>query len=133
MRYYLDTNIVIYAVEGQAPFQLRARDHIALLENAGQGLGIGELTWTDCLVWPFRTGDGPLLLEYQRFLLGPNLTTVHATPAVHQRAAMIRAIHSFGLADSLHHATAVELRFDRFLTNDARLARFTEIIVEILP
>jgi predicted nucleic acid-binding protein len=37
------------------------------------------------------------------------------------------------LADSLHLAAAVEGGCDRFLTNDARLSRFPDIPVEVLP
>src|SRR5580704_1066524 len=102
MLYYLDTNIVIYAVEGQPAFQQRARDHIAALENAGHRFGVSDLTWTECLVFPLRTGNGPLLLDYHRFLLGPHLVTVSLSAAAHHRAAMIRGIHNYGLADSLH-------------------------------
>jgi predicted nucleic acid-binding protein len=90
MLYYLDTNIVIYVVEGQPPFRQRARNHIAVLENAGHRFVIGELTWTECLVLPLRTSDGPLLLDYERFFLGPNLTTVPMKSAAYHRAAVIR-------------------------------------------
>jgi hypothetical protein len=38
MLYYLDTNIVIYATEGQLAFQQRARNHIAALEMPAIGL-----------------------------------------------------------------------------------------------
>ncbi len=100
MLYCLDTNIVIYAIEGQPPFQQRARDHIAALENAAHRFVVSDLTWTECLVLPLRAADGALLLDYQRFFLGPHLTTVRLTPAAHQRAAMIRATHRYGLADS---------------------------------
>jgi len=130
---FLDTNIIIYAVEGQPPLQQRARDHIALLEAAGHRFAVGEMTWTECLVFPLRTGDGPLLLDYYRFLLAPSMITLPATPAVHRRAALIRGTHHFGLADSLHLATAVEHRVDRFLTNDQNLAGFTDVAVELLP
>lgn len=46
---------------------------------------------------------------------------------------MIRGIHNYGLADSLHLATAVEYRFDRFLTNDQNLTGFPDLTVELLP
>ncbi len=72
MLYYLDTNIVIYAVEGEPAFQQRARNHIAALEAAGHRFVVSELTWTERLVLPLRAGDGPLLLGYQRFFLGPH-------------------------------------------------------------
>lgn len=133
MLYYLDTNIVIYAVAGQPPFQPRARNHLATLENVGHSFVLSELTWTECLAWPLRAGDGALLLEYHRFFFAPHLTTVPLTTAVHQRAALIRGTHRYGLADSLHLAVAVEYRCDRFLTNDQRLAAFPDILVEVLP
>jgi predicted nucleic acid-binding protein len=133
MLYYLDSNIVIYAVEGQPPLQQRARNHIALLEAAGHRFVVSELTWTECLVFPLRTGNGPLLLDYQRFFLGPHLTTVPLTAAVHQRAAIIRGTQNHGLADSLHLAAAVEYRLDRFLSNDQRLAGFPDVTLELLP
>jgi predicted nucleic acid-binding protein len=133
MLYYLDTNIIIYAVEGQPPFQQRARNHIAALENAGHRFLLSELTWTECFVWPLRAGDGPLFLDYQRFLLSPHLTSAPMTASVFHRAALVRGTYNYGLADSLHLAVAVEHRLDRFLTNDNRLAAFPDIQVEILP
>lgn len=73
------------------------------------------------------------MLDYHRIFLGSNLTTVSLTAAIHRRAAMIRGIHNYGLADSLHLATAVEYRFDRFLTNDQNLTGFPDLTVELLP
>jgi len=133
MLYYLQTNIAIYAVEAQPALQHRARNHIAALDAAGHRFGVSGLTWTECLVFPLRTGNGPLLLDYHRFLAGSHLRTVPFTAAVYHRAAMIRGIHNHGLADSLHLAIAVEYQFDRFLTNDQNLAGFPDLTVELLP
>jgi predicted nucleic acid-binding protein len=133
MLYYLDTNIVIYAVEGQPPFQQRARNHVAALENAGHRFVVGELTCTECLVQPLRAGDAALLLDYEQFFSGSHLTTIPLTPRVHRRAAMIRGAYRYRLADAWHLAVAVEQRIDRFLTNDNRLAAFPDIFVEVLP
>jgi predicted nucleic acid-binding protein len=133
MLYYLDSNVVIYALEGQPALRQRARNHIAALEIAGHRFVVSELSWTECLVYPLRTGDGLLLLEYHRLFLGRHLTTVSLTASVHRRAAMIRSTHNYGLADSLHLAASVEHRIDRFLTNDQNLAQFPDIPVEVLP
>jgi predicted nucleic acid-binding protein len=133
MLYYLDTNIVIYAVEGQQGLQQRARNRMAVLEAAGHRFAASQLTWTESLVIPYRNGDGPLLLDYHRFFMAARLTTVALTSAIHHRAAMIRGAYNYGLADSLHLATAVEYRFDRFLTHDQGLVNFPDIVVEILP
>jgi len=132
MLYFLDTNIVVYLVAGQPSFQQRARDHIAALEGVGSSFAISELTWTECLVTPHRNGTGPLLLDYLRFLSRPNLRTISMSAAMYHRAATIRGVHNFGLADSLHLTAAVEAGCDRFLTNDQGLASFPDLTVELL-
>jgi predicted nucleic acid-binding protein len=108
MLYYRDSNVVIYAVEGQPALRQRARNQIATLEAAGHRFVVSELSWTGCLVYPLRTGNGPLLLDHHRFFLGPHRTTAPLTAAAHRRAALIRGPHNYGLADSLHLAVAVE-------------------------
>jgi predicted nucleic acid-binding protein len=144
MLYYLDTNIVIYAVQAGAPEHQRAVDHLAALELAGHRFVISELTRTETLVIPFQPGNGQLLQDFFRFFHGPNLRTVGLTAAMHIRASCIRGGHRYpaippalpkryGLADSLHLAAAIESGCDVFLTNDDQLANFPDITVEELP
>jgi hypothetical protein len=141
--YYLDTVIVIYAVEGNPAYQQRALTHLAALEQAGHRFAISELTWTECLVPVFAPGAGQRLSDFFRFFHGPNLRTLGLTAAMHTRAA-IRGGHTYpttppaqprryGLADALHLATAIETGCDVFLTNDNRLAGFPDITIEVLP
>ena len=56
MLYYLDTVIVIYAVEGNPADKKRAKDHLDALEQAGHRFAISELTRTECLVPVFGPG-----------------------------------------------------------------------------
>lgn len=139
MLYYLDTCIIIYAVEGQPVLQQRAQTHIAALEAAGHRFLISELVRTECLIKPLGAMDGALLLEYATFFLGPNLITAPLTAGVHERAALIRGRYryatnkSYSLADALHLAAAIESRCERFLTNDLRLSGFPDLTVEVLP
>jgi predicted nucleic acid-binding protein len=136
---YLDTCVVIYAVEGHVPFQQRAQAHMAALEGAGERFLVSDLTRGECLVHPLGMADAPLLLDYEMFFLSPNLRTRCLTTTIHDRAARIRGFYRYasnrmyGLADSLHLAAAIEFGCGRFLTNDARLSNFPEINVEILP
>ena len=136
---YLDTCIVIYSVEGQAPFRQRAQTHIAALEDAGYRFFVSDLTRGECLVHPLGRGDATLLLGYQRFFLSRSLSTKNLTPSNYDRAAAIRGQYRYdggrlyGLVDSIHLAAAIEYDCDRLLTNDARLNNFPEITVEILP
>lgn len=55
MLYYLDTNIVIYAVQAGAPEHQRAIGHLAAIELAGHRFVISELTRTESLILPFQT------------------------------------------------------------------------------
>jgi uncharacterized protein len=139
MMIYLDTCIVIYSVEGQASFQQRAQAHLATLEAAGHRFVVSDLTRSECLIHPLGRGDAPLLLSYQRFFLSSTLLTKSLTSAVYDRAARIRGQYRYeggriyGLVDSLHLAASIEFGCERLITNDARLAGFPEIGVEILP
>ncbi|MGH7137610.1 MAG: type II toxin-antitoxin system VapC family toxin [Pirellulales bacterium] len=144
MLYYLDTVIVIYAVEGVPADQQRALGYLTVLEQAGHRFAISELTRTECLVPVFGPVGGQRLGDFFRFFHGPNLRTVNLTSAMHYRASAIRGSHSYpavppalpkryGLADSLHLAAAIESGCDVFLTNDNQLANFPDITVEELP
>jgi predicted nucleic acid-binding protein len=142
--YYLDTVIVIYAVEGNPADQQRALNHVTALEQASHRFVISELTHTECLVPLFGPGNGQRLLDFFRFFHGANLRTISLTAAMHTRASAIRGGHNYpaippaqprryGLADALHLAAAIESGCDVFLTNDNQLANFPDITVEELP
>ena len=142
--YYLDTVIVIYAVEGNPADQQRALNHLAALEQANHRFVISGLTHTECLVPVFGSGNGQRLSDFFRFFYGANLRTISLTAAMHTRASAIRGGHTYpaippsqpkryGLADALHLAAAIESGCDVFLTNDNQLANFPDITVEELP
>lgn len=144
MLYYLDTMIVIYAVEGNLADQQRALNHLAALGQAGHRFAISELTRTECLVPVFGPGGGQRLSDFFRFFHAPNLRTLALTAAIHDRASAIRGIYTYppvppaqskryGLADSLHLAAAIESGCDVFLTNDNQLANFLDITIDVLP
>lgn len=136
--------IVIYAVEGNPADQQRALNHLTALEQAGHRFAISELTRTECLVPVFGPGGGQRLSDFFSFFHGPNLRTLGLTSAIRDRASAIRGNYTYpaispaqpkryGLADSLHLATAIEFGCNVFLTNDNQLANFADIKVEVLP
>ncbi len=144
MLYFLDTVVVIYAVEGNPVDQKRAIDHLSELEDAGHRFAISDLTLTECLVPAFGIGGGQRLSDFFRFFHAPNLRTVTLSASMHTRASAIRGGHTYlatppapvkkyGLADALHLAAAIESGCDVFLTNDNRLAGFPDLTVEVLP
>ncbi len=127
---YLDTNIIIYAVEQNPAFGPKARTRLAAARAAGDLLMISDLTRMECLVGPLRSGDTVLQSDFQTFF--GVTTVVPITAAVCDRAAEIRATTSFKPMDALQLAAAVEHGADVFLTNDARLNAFTGLSVEVL-
>lgn len=136
---YLDSCILIYWVEGPAPFDARVRVHIATLQAAGHRFAVSELNRLECLVKPLAIDDGTLLIDYERLLLAPNVTFVPLAAPVYERAADIRAGHAYAngkrysVQDSLHLAAAVQSGCNSFLTNDFRLAGFADISIDVLP
>ncbi|HEY7157760.1 MAG TPA: PIN domain-containing protein [Gemmataceae bacterium] len=130
MIFFLDTNIVIYLVDQHPTFGPKARTRLATARAAGDLIQISDLTRMECLVLPLRAGDVAAQRVFQGFFA---LTTVvPITPAVCDRAALIRATHHFKPMDSLQLAAAVEHGANVFLTNDARLSSFTGLTVEVL-
>src|SRR5436309_16138874 len=89
MLYYLDTVIVIYAVEGNPADQQRALNHLAALEQAGHQFAISELTRKACLVLVLGAGGGQQASDFFRFFHGPHLRPSGPASAVLARAGTI--------------------------------------------
>jgi predicted nucleic acid-binding protein len=127
---FLDTNIIIYAIDQHPIFGPKARRRLAAAQSAGDSFTISDLTRMECLVLPLRVGDVAAQRAYHGFFA---MTTVAPiTPAVCDRAALIRATSRFKPMDALQLAAAVEHGANVFLTNDARLNSFTALTVEVL-
>ncbi|MBY0232363.1 MAG: PIN domain-containing protein [Gemmataceae bacterium] len=129
---FLDSNIVIYSVEGNPLFAPRVIARFARAQAAGDTFMISDLTRLECLVGPLKKRDAAVEANFQAFFARPDVRVVAITAAVCDRAARIRAAHNFKQMDSLQLASAVEHGADVFLTADARLSSFPDIRVEIL-
>ncbi|MCI0463989.1 MAG: PIN domain-containing protein [Gemmataceae bacterium] len=129
---YLDTNVVIYAVEKHPVFGPKVAVRLATARTARDSLMVSDLTRMESLVGPLKSGDTTLQGHFRAFFALPEVQVVAITPAVCDRAALIRATSKFKPMDSLHLATAVEHGASVFLTGDARLASFTGLTVEVL-
>ena len=92
MLYYLDTNIVIYAVQAGTVEHQRTVDCLSVLEAADHQFVISELTRTETLVLPLQPGNEQLLRDFFQFFHGPNLRTI----ALKQWGAVIDGLASAG-------------------------------------
>ena len=133
MLIYCDSVIMIYYFDGDPALKARAVQRVDGLLAAGDQIAVSHLSRLECRLKPLRTGNAASLALYDDFFAHPSVQIVPITPAVFDRATMIRATLNFKLADALHLAAAVEAGCDLFLTNDTRLGRFQDIAVEILP
>jgi uncharacterized protein len=133
MLIYCDSAILIYYLDDTGAFQARAIARLAALWAAGDQIAASDLVRLECRVRPMRLGLSARLADFDNFFARPDVRLVPLTTAVYDRATTIRAAYNFKLADSLHLAAAVEGGCDSFLTNDARLSRFPDIPIEVLP
>lgn len=115
---YLDTNAIIYLTEGNPNFKASIEGLFVEIEKAGARLITSELTYTEVLVLPFRTGDMELATAYERLLD----TLVDPIPLGRQElfmAARLRAnTPRLRTPDALHLATAILADAGVFVTGD---------------
>ena len=129
---FLDANPVIYMIEQPPDLGPKTRARVAALLATGERLAVSDLVRMECQVGPLKANDVVLLANYLTFFSSPDVSVLAVSPATCDRAAQIRAQYGFKPLDSLHLAAAVHYGCTRFLSNDAQLKRFPEILVEIL-
>jgi uncharacterized protein len=133
MLIYFDSVIIIYLIDHTGSFQSRAAGRLAAMTAAGDQIAVSDLTRLECRVRPIAAADAVKLAGFDAFFARPDVVKVGLSTPVCDRATLLRATYNFKLADSLHLAAAIESGSVRFLTNDARLSRCTDITVEVLP
>jgi predicted nucleic acid-binding protein len=121
---YLDTNIVIFAVESREPWSSQLRPLFNEFDRGSIRGVTSELTVAEALAKPIALRD-EFQLEGFNELFAPDsvLELLPVDRAVLMLAAQIRGKLKLKLLDAIHVATARLARCDRFLTQDGRLGR----------
>ena len=118
-RIYLDTNIIVYAVE--EPVSL-TRGQAALFNAIDEGsvhAFTSELALAECLAHPFAVNDAILASAYERFLgVETELELVQIDRQILISAAHIRALTKTKLPDAIHVASAMSVGATIFVTAD---------------
>jgi predicted nucleic acid-binding protein len=121
-RVYLDTNIFIYALEGQPEFLTPLADVFAGIDQGELHAVTSELTLAEVLVKTFLDKSLARQSIYEKALQSsPTRTIAPVSRRVLVEAARLRATHSLKLPDAIHAATAHLMHCPIFLTNDLRL------------
>lgn len=127
-RLYLDTNIFIYAVEGNATFRSQVASLFSYIDNPDI-LVIGNQTLlTELLVQPYKTGNTQVADIYLQMLdknTSFKLVDIDRNTAL--KAVQIRADYGLKSIDAIHIASAIVHGCTAFISNDQRLSRVTEI------
>ena len=119
---YLDTNILIYAVEGLPE---HAGTIGALFDRIDAGevrATTSELTLAEALAKPLETGRNDIARLYEDMLssAGP-FVVLPVGRAILLEAAGLRARLKLRLPDAIHVATALAARCEIFLSNDRKI------------
>jgi len=130
-RIYLDTNIIVYAVE--EPVSL-TKGQAALFDAIDEGsvhAFTSELALAECLVHPFAVNDTILAAAYEKFLGGETeLKLVPLDRHILIAAAHIRALTKIKLPDAIHVASAMSMGATIFLTADRRIKAPPELQIQ---
>jgi len=119
---YLDTNIVIYVVEGYAPFERTIRALLDAVDNRQIRAATSELTLAEVLVKPKMDGKVDLVKAYHTFLeSSAAIEVLPITQNILVQAAELRASSATKLPDAIHIATALSVGCSSLLTNDQEL------------
>ncbi|MDI9892557.1 type II toxin-antitoxin system VapC family toxin [Microbacterium sp. IEGM 1404] len=115
---YVDSCLVIYAVERDDGVGSRAREALA---GSDEPLATSPLVMLEALVGPMRAGDA--LPQAQMWNALDRFELLPLDDDDYLRAARLRARHrGLQTADALHLAVAQRAGCTAFWTNDARLA-----------
>jgi predicted nucleic acid-binding protein len=112
---FLDASAVIYAVEGTVAWSEALKQQLRQLAMADRGstgglqLAISRLSWLECRVGPLRRQDAEAMARFDAFFLLPDLAWVELSPAVVERATLLRAEHNLRTPDALQAASCLEL------------------------
>jgi predicted nucleic acid-binding protein len=96
-------------------------------------VAISDLSRLECRVRPLREGRRDVLAAYDTFFGAAGLVVVPLSPAVVDRATVLRARHGLRTPDALQAACCLALDGSaRFVTNDAAFRRVAGMQVELI-
>jgi predicted nucleic acid-binding protein len=120
MRLALDTNVLIYAIEGNSEQADLAEALLKALDSEHEGF-ISELAFLELLSNPrlSEAAAQDLYLTIQQL----SFEAVPIDRAVLLESARLRRLHTIKTPDAIHLATALQQKVDYFVTNDQELLR----------
>lgn len=121
-RVALDSNVIVYVLEGVAPWASVARLLLNAIESGRLAAVLSAVGLAELCAGPARRRDMALADRYAHELTTlPGLRVVPVAVDVAVDAAVIRGIRGTSLADAIHLASARAAGATAFVTNDRRV------------
>ena len=118
-RVALDTNSIIYTLDGTEPHASLVRSLLARAVRGELSITLSVIVEAELLVRPLRTHNARMLDGVEIFLREtPGLSVYPAERRVARRAAEIRARTRLAMPDAIIAATALDQRCDAIVGND---------------
>ena len=125
---YLDTNVLIYHLEGVLPYAELTGRLFETIEEGGLKGFTSTLSILELNVGPYQLNRPELSLTYMALLKNlPNFSIEPLSLDTADSAAKLRAKYRFKTPDSIHLATALESHCDLMIGNDKKMKKITEI------
>lgn len=119
-RVYLDTNIVIYAIEGFAEYEGPIQQLLEAIDAGDLTAVTSELTLAEALIKPLKENHPKTEQAYRDFLTTTsNFEIISISRDILEIAAQWSASTKLKLADAIYLSTALHEHCDTFLTNDS--------------
>jgi predicted nucleic acid-binding protein len=132
-RVYIDTNIIIYIVEGKDEFALILNALLEAITVSDITAVTSEIIIAETLVKPFKKSDERFQNAYKNFLAPSlNFEIVLVSRDILESSARIRATTKLKLPDTIHWATANRCNCDSFLTNDELFKTLSTDVVKFI-
>jgi uncharacterized protein len=122
--FYLDTNIIIYAIEGKNPWSDILRELFRAVDERAIHTFTSELTVAEVLAKPLELGIIDLVATYEELLAPDSLVRVIPIDRpILRSAAELCGRMRIKLADAIHVATALQCACEFMLTNDEQFGQ----------
>lgn len=129
----LDSDILIYFIEGNPAYLQHAQALFAAIESGRNRAVCATLSLLEVLVQPYRKKDDALVNQFYALLTTyPHLAWKELSPEVADLGARLRAGYNLKTPDAIMLATAIHAGAGGFVGNDGQLKRVTEIEVLLL-
>ena len=129
-RVYLDSNILIYYVEGENPFQDRIGSLLREAVSRNIPIVINEIGVCECLYGAYRLGQPDLEAPYLELLFDTEIFTI--APVSFDlliASARLGAGKGLKLLDATHYVSALETGCDHLVTNDRKFRSDSDLNV----